>query len=393
MRILVTNWMDPENPHAGGAEVHLVEVFARLVEQGHQVTLISAGWSGGASRARVRGIEVIRVGNRWTFALAGPAAVRHALRENRFDVMVEDLNKLPLATPRWSSVPVVVVVHHLWGLAAFRATWAPVAWLTWAGERSLARGYRHSRFIAVSESTRNELIKRNISPARVSVVFNGVERPPDSIGLTHRAGEPTLLYLGRLQGYKRVHRLLDAAARLLKERHSIRVVVAGTGPCRGRLERRAKALGLREVATFPGRVDEATKWTLFREAWVNVVPSVIEGWGLTVLEAAMVGTASVVANVPGLRDSVRHFETGLVAPQGEMLDLTAAIRYLLLNPGEVERLGSAARVWAETLTWDRAAAATEAVLNEACYQLADPARSPLDVPDRNLLGLPLPRKP
>ncbi|MDH5198313.1 MAG: glycosyltransferase family 4 protein, partial [Gemmatimonadota bacterium] len=96
MRILAVNWLDLENPQAGGAEIHFFEIFGRLAAAGHQITLIASGWPGATPRATVRGLEVRRVGGRHTFALRGRGAVRRALRERPYDVVVEDINKLPL---------------------------------------------------------------------------------------------------------------------------------------------------------------------------------------------------------------------------------------------------------------------------------------------------------
>ncbi|HET8836785.1 MAG TPA: glycosyltransferase family 4 protein, partial [Gemmatimonadales bacterium] len=96
MNILLVNWQDRTNPHAGGAEVHLFEIFGRLAARGHRVRLVCSGWDGAPPRASIDGIEVERTGGRSSFALLGRGAVRRALRAERPDVVVEDINKLPL---------------------------------------------------------------------------------------------------------------------------------------------------------------------------------------------------------------------------------------------------------------------------------------------------------
>jgi hypothetical protein len=67
VRILLVNWQDRENPEAGGAEIHLHELFGRLVARGHEVTLLCSGWAGCAPRVKLDGIQVHRVGRRYTF--------------------------------------------------------------------------------------------------------------------------------------------------------------------------------------------------------------------------------------------------------------------------------------------------------------------------------------
>ncbi len=96
MNILVVNWQDVRNPQAGGAEIHLFEIFTRLVQRGHRVRLVCCNWVGGDAQEVVRGIEVHRVGGRHSVALKARAAVRRALAAEAADVVCEDVNKLPL---------------------------------------------------------------------------------------------------------------------------------------------------------------------------------------------------------------------------------------------------------------------------------------------------------
>src|SRR6188472_2755330 len=70
LRILVTNWNDRTSPFAGGADVHLHQVFGRLVRRGHEVTLLSAGWPGAERETALDGIAVHRTGGRHTFTVA-----------------------------------------------------------------------------------------------------------------------------------------------------------------------------------------------------------------------------------------------------------------------------------------------------------------------------------
>jgi glycosyltransferase involved in cell wall biosynthesis len=115
---------------------------------------------------------------------------------------------------------------------------------------------------------------------------------------------------------------------------------------------------------FHGFVSEERKIDLMRAAWANIFPSPKEGWGITVIEAAACGTPSVASNSPGLRDSVWHGETGFLVPHGEVDALAARMVELADSPPLVERLGSRARRFAEGLTWERTAAATENQLRE-----------------------------
>ena len=85
-----------------------------------------------------------------------------------------------------------------------------------------------------------------------------------------------------------------------------------------------------------------------------------EGWGITNLEAAACGTPVVASRSPGLRESVRDGATGFLTPHGDVAALAAAMRRLADDPALVARLGAEGRRFAETFTWERAAAETAA---------------------------------
>jgi glycosyltransferase involved in cell wall biosynthesis len=111
-------------------------------------------------------------------------------------------------------------------------------------------------------------------------------------------------------------------------------------------------------------VSEPAKLALLRATWANLFPSPKEGWGITVVEAAACGTPSLASDSPGLRDSVRAGETGFLVPHGDVNALATRMLDLANTPALVERLGRAARAFAEGLSWDRTADLTERHLRD-----------------------------
>ena len=365
------NWQDRLNPRAGGAEIHLHEVFGRLAARGHEVTLLVSGWPGAPQRETVDGMDVHRAGGRHTFSLAAPAYYRRHLRDLEFDVMVEDLNKVPLFTPLWGRHPLVLLVHHLFGATAFAEASVPFAAATWLLERPLGLLYRRVPVEAVSRSTADDLVRRGLDPDRIRVIPNGVDLDfyaPDPSVL--RFERPTILYLGRLKRYKRVDLVLRAAARLRDDGLAPRVIIAGQGDYAPALARLRDQLGLTDLVEMPGFVSEEQKRDLFRRAWVHVLTSPKEGWGITNLEAAACGTPTVASDSPGLRDSVAHGESGFLVPHGDVDALATTLRRLLTDAGLRDRLGRSARTFAERFSWDRAASDTEAHLLEIAERAA-----------------------
>jgi glycosyltransferase involved in cell wall biosynthesis len=355
----LVNWNDRENPQAGGAEIHLHELFGRIARWGHDVQLIASGWPGCAPRAVVDGMQVTRVGGRHSFALLGWGAVRRALRAQRFDVVVEDINKVPLFLPTLTRLPIEVIVPHLFGTAAFAEASAPLATVVWASELPIPWVYKKAGYHAISESTRDDLVDRGVPSERVVVIHPGVDSQhyaPDPA--TPRAPHPTFLYLGRLKRYKGVEFALRALAAARAVRADITLDICGQGDDRARLEGVVATLGLRDAVRFLGFVPEEEKRRLLRQAWAVVFPSPKEGWGISNVEAAACGTPALASDSPGLRESVRHGVTGYLVPHGDSRALADRMLELAADPGLVERLGRAARSFAEGLSWDSAARAT-----------------------------------
>ncbi|HXE59010.1 MAG TPA: glycosyltransferase family 4 protein [Gemmatimonadales bacterium] len=372
MNILVVNWQDRENPHAGGAEVHLFELFGRLARRGHRVRLVCSGWPGASARVELDGIEVTRVGDRHSFALLGRGAVRRALRAEPVDLVVEDINKIPLFLAGLTDAPSYVIVPHLFGTTAFQEAPFPMAALVWLLERPIPRVYRRAAFHAISESTRDDLVARGVSPKQIRVIHPGVDAQalrPDPA--QPRQARPTFVYVGRLKRYKGVEIAIRALALARRTRPDLFLEIAGTGDDRPRLEALVRRLGVGDAVRFHGFVPEAEKLRLLRTAWANLFPSPKEGWGITNVEAAACGTPSLASDSPGLRDSVRAGETGFLVPHGDVAALAGRMLELAADPALVERLGRGARRFAETLSWDRAAELTERHLHET---LAGPTR-------------------
>lgn len=335
-------------------------MFGRLAARGHQVSLLVSGWPGAAARAVIDGMDVHRVGGRHTFPLFVRRYYRRELLRQGHDLLIEDLNKVPVFAPVWAQAPVVLLVHHLFGSTAFQEASLPFAAATWLLERPLPLFYRRLPVEAVSESTAQDLVRRGFRRDRIRVIPNGVDveaLTPDPEG--RRFDEPTLLYLGRLKRYKRVDLIIRAVARLRDRGTQARLLIAGRGDAAPALEALRDQLNLQERVEFLGFVDESEKIELFRKSWVHVLTSPKEGWGISNLEAAACGTPTVASDAPGLRDSVVDGETGFLVPHGDVEALADRLASLLQDRELRERLAAGARRFALRHTWDRTADETE----------------------------------
>ncbi|TPW03641.1 MAG: putative glycosyltransferase, partial [bacterium] len=204
MKILVISYRDMEHPEAGGAEVIIQEIMGRLAGAGHSVTMLTGAFKGGAARSRVGGAEVHRTGNQFNFNFAAPAYYKKHLKSQGFDVIVEDVNKIPFFMPMHEpEVPVVAVVPHLFGTTVFQQASIPLAGYVYLYERFIPLVYKNCLFSVLSESTRHDLIGRGIPSGRLRLIHSGMDHDlyvPDGRRPSERP--PWVAYLGRLKKYK-----------------------------------------------------------------------------------------------------------------------------------------------------------------------------------------------
>lgn len=370
MKILVVNWQDWTHPLAGGAEVHLREVFTRIAGRGHGVTLLCSAFPGAARDEVLEGVRVIRKGGRHFFNAVAPGLVRDAVRAERFDVVVEDMNKIPFFLPLLTRQPVVVQIHHLFGRSIFHEVNSALATYVWGMERAAVGVFRR-RGIPImvgSNSTRDELIAHGCSPENVRVVHYGFDLNVFTPGGA-KSPTPVIGYLGRLKRYKSVDHLLEALPAVVTAFPDLKVKIVGEGDDRPRLEAVSARLGLQKTVEFMGFVPERTKVEILRSLWFGVMPSVKEGWGLTVLEANACRTPVIASRVQGLKEAVLDGETGLLYPYGDRGALSAAMLRLLADSNLRERFSDESLRRAATFTWERAADETFAFLERSVSKL------------------------
>jgi len=354
MRVLILNERDPTHPKAGGAEIHVSEIFRRLVDRGFEITLASSRARGAAPRDCVDGMQVWRLAGLPAYYPRAAWTCARETRRGHFDAVVECLNKLPFYSPAYSAVPVLALCHHLFGETAFLQVPWPVAAAVWSAEKLIPPLYGRAPFLTISESSRDDLVARGIAADRIVVSHCGIRRPDVAVPSLAERGH-RISYVGRLEPYKKVDVLLRATAHLVDRFPEIRLVVIGRGSDQPRLERIAQELGLAERTRFTGFVDDAERDRLLADSRVCVCPSAKEGWGLTVIESNAVGTPVVATDAPGLRDAVRDGVTGFLVPEDDVEGFADRIGRLLAEDALTEKMSREALSWSQRFDWDRAA--------------------------------------
>jgi glycosyltransferase involved in cell wall biosynthesis len=362
LKILALNWNDLKNPYAGGAEVQLEELLRRLVRYGHDVTLFCSGFKGSPKEETIEGVKIIRRGNRFNFNLIAPFHLRKLVRGSEFDILIEDINKIPFYTPLYLKIKTLILVPHLFATTVFHEINFILGTYIYLAEKPLVPIYRGVPFNVISESTANDIEKRGVPKKDISIIHCGINRELYSYDQSiTKYDYPSILYLGRIKKYKSIQHLLKAFKIVKEKIPNAQLTVVGDGDYLDNLKELSSSLNLTDIE-FTGYVSTQEKVERLRKSHVTVLPSLKEGWGLTNIEANSVGTSVIAANSPGLRDSVRDDKTGYLYEYGNIEQLAEKLIKILNDNQNRIRLEQGGLEWAENFNWDKAAKSFEELL-------------------------------
>lgn len=351
--VVFLSWRDTRNPEGGGAERYLEEIAAGLVTRGARVTVFSAAHAAAPAEEERDGIRFVRAGSKLTvYARGAWALARGGLGHP--DVVVDVQNGMPFFARLVTRRPVIVLVHHVhreqWPVV-YPGLMGRIGW--WIESRLAPRVYRGCQYVVVSGATGSELAGLGVTGARVAVVHNGSDPAP--LVTSARTPYPSVCVVGRLVPHKRIEHAIDAVAELRRELPALRLTVVGSGWWEANLRAYVDLRGAQDCVTFLGHVDVATRTRVYAESWVLALPSLKEGWGLVVGEAAVVGTPAVAyAEAGGTRESIVDGVTGLLAEDRDGF-ARALRRVLTEEPLRASLSGAAARddarhTWEQTRT-------------------------------------------
>ncbi|NOY87834.1 MAG: glycosyltransferase family 4 protein, partial [FCB group bacterium] len=302
-------------------------------------------------------------GNRFNFNLVAPFYLRKIVKQNRFDLLIEDINKIPFYTPLYLNIKKLVVVPHLFATTVFYEINFILGAYIYLAERPLVSVYKGLPFNVISESTAEDIAQRGIPKKDISVIHCGINRQLYVYDPKIKKYEtPTVLYIGRLKKYKSIQHLIKAFKIVKEKLPKARLMIVGSGDYLENLQTLAKSLDLQSSVEFPGYVSTEEKVHRMQRSHVAVLPSLKEGWGLTNIEANSTGTTVVAANSPGLRDSVVDGKTGFLYEYGHIEQLAEKLLAILTDDGLRQNLEKGAREWAEKFDWDTAAKKFESLL-------------------------------
>ncbi|MBA4506280.1 glycosyltransferase family 4 protein [Corynebacterium sanguinis] len=341
MKILLLCWRDMSHPQGGGSERYIERVGEYLARHGHDVVLRTAAYTDAPRRSVKNGVRIERAGGKYGVYLLAPLAVwRH-----RPDVIVDTQNGIPFFARLYSRAQTVLLTHHS-HLRQWPVAGPVIGRLGSFLERRVApRVYRGAQYVTVSDASREDLIALGVRARDIAVVHNGVDPVPDIVPVQPDDGRIHLVTLSRLVPHKRIEQAID----IVRELDGVVLDVLGSGWWEDEL--RAHAAGLEGRVIFHGHVGDEYKHAVLARAALHLMPSVKEGWGIAVIEAAQHGVPTVgYVEAGGLGDSIVHGTTGLLVESED--EFRSAIERLLDDAVLRARLGENARQWAGRFSWE-----------------------------------------
>lgn len=361
MRILIFSWRDIKHPDWGGAEVLTLELAKAWLGAGHKVNVISARFPGSRKTEVVEGVKILRPAkfhkhSPFEYIAYFYQTIRF-YRQNlagKYDLVIDQVHGLPFFTPLFVKEKVILFPLEVAKTIWFYEIRFPFSLAGYLLEIFYIKIFKNIPFLTISSSTAKDLAERGAR--NVSTITPGRNlRPLKRLPRKNRL--PFLVSLGRITEMKRIEDTLQAFRLLHKELPTIQLVIAGQGKekyLQG-LKNLCRKISIDDRVVFTGFVSEKEKKKLLSHAWIFVSTSLREGWGLAVIEAASCGTPTVAYKIPGLVDSIKNGETGLLCQKNNPEELVKNIRRLLINPALRKKFSRQALIYSHSFSWEKAA--------------------------------------
>lgn len=369
MNILLFSWRGPGHPHAGGAEESTHQHAKGWVKAGHKVTLFTSSYIQAKNEEIIDGVRIIRQGFQF-FGVQWEALKWYLFKDHpKYDLVVDQFHGIPFFTPVYVKEHKLAFIHEVtkevWRLNNWRwpfslmpsiigVLFEPLVFRLW---------YRKIPFMTVSDSTKKDLIEWGIPTENITVIHNGINEPKQR-AISSFKKEKVIIFLGALSKDKGIEDALQIFSILKNTLPGYKFWIVGKGEENflKYLKQISNKLKLDKKVKFWGFVSEEEKYKLLAKAQILINPSVREGWGLVVIEAAFVGTPTVGYNVVGLKDSIVDNETGLLSLRNPK-SLAESIIRLVRDQKQYNKMSINCKKRAKLFRWDKSVGKSLMLLN------------------------------
>jgi glycosyltransferase involved in cell wall biosynthesis len=329
--------VDLERVWRGGQEQALL-LAKGLLRRGYLAEIVAVRNSAMASRAQEAGIHVHQVAARAP-RISAARRVRQLLKQKRFDLVYA--NEAHALTAAW-----LARSHRRVPLVAARRVTFPLS----RSPVSLARYRAATRILAISQAVRNALRAAGLREECIEVVPDGVEIPSpidaQARGQARRRwgfddDDRVLALVAALTAEKGHALLIEAFSKLRREMPDCKLLLAGEGRLRAKLERQVREGGLESAVIFTGFVADIE--SAYAACDLFVFPSLQEGAGSSLLRAMAFGLPVLALARGGVTEIIENGRNGVLVREATAEAISAEAASLLRDPARMGRLGQGGR--------------------------------------------------
>lgn len=364
-RILFLSWRDIKSPKKGGAEVFTHQMLKNIDKEKFEITHFSPIYSGLPAEETIDGVKYIRKGN--IFTVIPYAIIHYITRRKSIDYVVDQCNTHRFFTPLWvSRSKRIFFIHQMTKEIWFRNTKAPFSYIGYYFEKLMTYIYKGNRTFTVSNSTKKDLIDMGLNSSKILILPEGIDFVPwDKKGFLEKERDITFTYVGRFSKYKGIDATIESFGMIKRDHPDAKLWIIGKKDQRyidevlipimnsyNLIEMDGAGSG--DVKFF-GFVSDELKLELMSRSHYLVFPSEREGWGLTITEAAAVGTPSIVYNSAGLVDAVEGGNRGYIVSENTAVGLYKMMSHVVGENVEYEYMRDMAHEYSKRFQWIRTA--------------------------------------
>jgi len=366
MKILFVSQLYPPLVYGGG-EYIFSKWAEELVKKGHKVTVITQNLKGSPKNEKINGVNVLRVGPKieykgslyaintfQNFGFLLSAMKKIILIRKKFDII--HANTYIPALSAWMAnfflrKPLLFTVHDVY--LQDRKDF----WKQWAKQKevpkivSLVGGLLEKIILklprtmihTVSKTSEEDIIKTGVKKQRIVVIPNGLNLTEYDKIKSPKNKKNQIYFVGRLIFYKNIDTVIKSMKLILKKVPNTKFIISGKGPYEDKLKEIVKQEGLEKNIIFTGRVSDEQKIKYLKESDIMVQPSLVEGFGITIIESFACKTPVISSNVMPLPELVKDGINGYVCKPFDEKEWAEKIALLLKDKNKIRKLGDNAR--------------------------------------------------
>lgn len=316
-KLLFLSWRDIKAPKMGGAEVFTHEMLKKVDKEKFEIIHFSPMFKKSKKRELIDGVLYIRKGN--IFTVIFYAFIYYLSNRKNINYVIDQCNEHRFFTPFWvKRSKRIFFIHQLGRELWLRNLKFPLSLIGYYGENLITKIYRKNITFTVSESTKNDLLDMGFKDKLVKILPEGINFKPWEKELFLEKDKGFIFtYVGRFARYKGIDSAIEAYGKLKETYPQSKLWIIGKENDVFKKDVLLPIINKYNLLIgldifFYGFVSEEKKLELMSRSYSLLYPSDREGWGLTITEAGVVGTPTIVYDSPGLIDAVDHGNAGFV---------------------------------------------------------------------------------